>query len=67
MNKDRTYCTRGSCLTVTCSRHKKHLPQRYDKPLVWCGFEDCPLYTGFDKMPKRKRKLNDEEDLDGIF
>ena len=63
MNSDRKYCTRSNCMTRTCSRHKNKLPKWYDKPLVWEDYEDCDMYTGFDKMPKQKRKLDDEEDI----
>jgi len=51
-------------MTRTCSRHWRHLPSWYEKPINWEDFEDCEMYTGFDKIPKTKRKLNeDEEDI----
>jgi hypothetical protein len=50
-------------LTWTCSRHKRHLPKWYRKPLVWEDNEDCDMYTGFDKIPKKRKKLEDEEDI----
>ena len=51
-------------MTVTCSRHKRHLPKWYNNALIWEDNEECDLYTGFDKMPKTKRKFDeDDEDI----
>ena len=62
MTKGRIFCTRTNCKTVTCGRHRCKVPKWYDKPIDWMYYEDCEMYTGVDKIPKRRKKL--EEDID---
>jgi hypothetical protein len=57
----RVFCTRKGCMTRTCSKHWKHLPKWTKYPVEWESFEDCCMYTGFDKIPLKNKDDEDDE------